>query len=182
MAPNPRQDLRSLLKHSLAKAARVAVLGIGSEFRGDDAAGVIAADRLAKRSAFLAQRAKRAKRAQRAKVALGIYNGATAPENLTGEIKRFKPTHLVIIDTVDAGQKTGTIIVVDPDTVRGATFSTHTMPARILADYLGAETGCKTTIIGIQGRSVSFGTRMARSVKESALFVSDELIAAIEEL
>lgn len=169
MATRPRQDLRSILKHSLAKAARIAVLGIGSEFRGDDAAGVIAADRLA------------ARRAAFPKIPLRVYNGATAPENLTGEIRRFKPTHLVIVDTVDAGQKAGTIIVMDPAAVSGATFSTHTMPARILADYLGGATGCKTVVIGIQGRSLSFGSRMAKSVRESAFYVCDELIAAVTE-
>jgi hydrogenase 3 maturation protease len=146
------------------------VLGIGSEFRGDDAAGAIAAERLAKR------------RSPNKKIPLGVFNGATAPENLTGEIKRFKPTHLVIIDTVDAGQKPGTILVVDPDTIGGATFSTHTMPAHVLADYLGRSTGCKTVIIGIQGKSVAFGSRMAKSVKESTSFVCDELTAAISEL
>jgi hydrogenase 3 maturation protease len=160
-------DLRSLLKNSLEKATRIAVLGIGSEFRGDDAAGVIAAERLAK------------KRSPNKKITLGVFHGATAPENLTGEIRRFKPSHLVIIDTIDAGQKPGTIILLQPDVIGGATFSTHTMPAAILADYLGKTTGCKTVIIGIQGRSLSFGSTMAKSVRESVTYVVNEFIKSL---
>lgn len=143
------------------------MLGIGSEFRGDDASGVLVAARLI--DAKISSRA----------MAVKIFVGATAPENLTGEIKRFKPTHLLIIDTVDAGQKPGTVLVLDPEVTGGATFSTHTMPARVLADYLHNATRCKTVIIGIQGKTMEFGDTMTPAVKKAALFVCDELIGML---
>ena len=97
-------------------------------------------------------------------------------------IKRFKPTHLVIIDTIDVAQKAGTIVIMDPDIVGGATFSTHTMPAAILADYLHKTTNCKTTIIGIQARSIEFGGKISKEVKSSARFVADAFIDTIKAM
>ena len=164
------QSLTALLSHSLKKARRVAVLGVGSDLRGDDAAGVLAAQRLA-----------RGRNSSR-KVALGIFIGWTAPENLTGEIKRFKPTHLIIIDAIDAGQKPGTILFLEPEVVGGASFSTHTLPARILADYLTSSTRCKVLIVGIQPRNVAFGTSASKTVRGSALYVANAIRRALRAI
>jgi len=148
----------------------VAILGVGSEFRGDDAAGVFIAARLAK------------KRFTARGLTVAVYNGATAPENLTGEIRRFKPTHLAVIDTVDAGQRPGTIVFLEPDVAGGASFSTHTIPAKILADYLGRTTGCRTVVIGIQGRTLSFGSAMSPAVRNSVGIVSHDITAALRAI
>lgn len=160
-------DLRSLLATSLARAKRIAILGIGSEFRGDDAAGMLVADLLARTPH------------EKSGPAVGVFRGSTAPENLTGEIRRFKPSHLVIIDTVDAGQKPGTILVVDPAAIGGAAFSTHTLPAAVLAGYLQRSTRCKTVIIGIQGRTLEFGDRISDDVRSSARYVAGAIRATV---
>lgn len=162
--------LQSLLQNSLQGARRIAVLGIGSELRGDDAAGTLVAQNIAK------------KNIGNKKITVKAFLGATAPENLTGEIKRFKPSHLVIIDTVDTGQKPGTVLVLDPEVVGGATFSTHTMPAKILAGYLKKSTHCKITIIGIQARSIHFGDAVSKDVMGSVHLLSDSLIKTINRL
>lgn len=146
------------------------MLGVGSEFRGDDISGILAAGRIS------------GNKISSGKITVGVFIGSTAPENITGEIKRFKPSHLVIIDTVDAGQKPGTILVVDPRDIGGAAFSTHTMPAGILAMYLARSTRCKTIIIGIQARSVRFGGPVSKEARSSARFVSDALIDTVKIL
>ncbi len=160
-------DLKELLKNKLTRARRIAVLGIGSEFRGDDAAGSLIAEKLSK------------KKLSRKNITVGVFNGATAPENLTGEIKRFKPTHLIIIDAVDFKHKAGSIIVMDPQAIDGATFSTHTLPAKILSDYLSDATKCTTTIIGIQAKSLLFGSSMSKSVASSVTYVTKALADSI---
>lgn len=162
--------LRSLLRNSLTGANRIAILGIGSEFRGDDAAGTLAAEYISK------------KKISNKKVSVKIFIGATAPETLTGEIKHFKPSHLVIIDTIDTGQKPGTILAVDPEVIGGAAFSTHTMPAKILAGYLQKSIGCKIIIIGIQARSIRFGDAVSKDVDKSVRLLSDSIIATIKRL
>ena len=44
----PRLNLKTVLKNSLRNAVRVAVLGVGSELKGDDKAGMLVAADLEK--------------------------------------------------------------------------------------------------------------------------------------
>ena len=67
------------LPEPLLAAERVAVLGVGSALRGDDAAGILLVRRL--RTFCLRTGATR----------LAAFAGHSAPENLTGEICRFRP-------------------------------------------------------------------------------------------
>ena len=162
-----RQNLRTSLRSSCSGFRKLAVLGIGSELRGDDGAGVLAAETIQK---SLAKSKKR--------LPVKIFHGGTAPENLTGEIKRYKPSHIIIIDTADFKEKPGTVVVLDPrDIGGGVSFSTHKMPAKILVDYLQSSLACEVTIIGIQPKNIDFGkpiTKMvAGSVKEVAGAVAD---------
>ena len=158
------RTLRKTLRNRFYDAKKIAVLGIGSDLRADDVSGMLAArslkDRLSKR---------------KTRVPVKIFFGETAPENLTGEIKRFKPSHLIMIDTIDAGKRAGSIYLFKPEEVgNGASFSTHKMPAKILIDYLVNSCGCQATVIGIQPKTVDFGKAVSGSVKASA-----EKVAAI---
>jgi len=163
------QILRKTLRNRLSDAGRIAVLGIGSDLRADDVSGMLACNYL---------KAKLSKRKRR--VPVNIFFGETAPENLTGEIKRFKPTHLVIVDTIDAGKRSGSIYIFKPEDVGdGTSFSTHKMPAKILIDYLVNSCGCKATVIGIQPKTVEFGKSVSKSVRSSAEKVAGMLADAI---
>ena len=76
----PTMTIKKALKSRLASAKKVAVLGIGSDLRGDDVAGMLTAEKLFKLVA------------KKSTSRLKIFFGSTAPENLTGDIKRFNPT------------------------------------------------------------------------------------------
>ena len=156
------------LKSQLRKAGRIAVLGVGSELRGDDVAGILAARLLAEHGP-----------AVRKGRTLEVFVGDTAPENMTGEIKKFKPTHLVIIDSADIGKKAGAIKLIDPDKVGGISFSTHKLPLKILADYLRQSIGCEIIIIAIQPGILDFGSAVSREVEKSAKQVSLALKACM---
>ena len=161
--------LKKILGSRLSGARRTAVLCVGSELRADDAAGILAASEL---KAALAGRKR--------PLAVKIFIGATAPENLTGEIKRYKPSHLVIIDTADLRKRPGTISVFKPEEVgAGVSFSTHKMPAKILVDYLVSSLGCQVTIIGIQPKSIDFGKDISPAVRSSAKKAATALASAI---
>lgn len=118
------------------------MLGVGSELRGDDVAGVLVARRLA---AFCAAR-PRLRRGLR----LAAFDGGAAPENLTGELARFAPDLVVLVDAAFLGEAPGTVAVIPPERIAGATFSTHMLPAPFLLDYLRERTGCRSVVLGIQ--------------------------------
>ena len=163
------RTLRKLIRNRISGAGRIAVLGIGSDLRADDVSGMLAA-RTLKTSLLKKKRS----------IPIKVFFGATAPENLTGEIKRFRPSQLIIIDTIDAGKKAGSIYTFKPEEISGgASFSTHKMPAKILVDYLVNSCGCQATIIGIQPKTVKFGESVSGSVKVAAEKVAGMLAEAM---
>jgi len=150
-------NLKLLLKNKLQGAKRIAVLGIGSDLRGDDAAGMLIAEEL---------------EAYRKKIkdtrCIKVFFGSTAPESFTGAIKRFDPTHLLIIDAAEIKKDPGEAVLLDPQTIEGISFSTHSLPLKIMADYLLTDIkGCTLMIIGIQPKNLDFGSSLSFEVKKS---------------
>jgi len=149
------ESLKANLKKQLNNAKRVALLGVGSDLRGDDAAGVFVARKLYPGDA-----------------GFKVFIGDTAPENLTGEIKRFNPTHLIIVDSAQMNEEVGAVKLIDSDEVSGFSSSTHSLPLKVLVDYLFKSIGCETTIICIQPKALDFAGPLSSEVKKSAEDVS----------
>ena len=163
------ENLAKELKARFEGAKRVAVLGIGSELRGDDAAGMLVAESIAK-----------SKKKMPRGTALRAFAGSTAPENLTGEIRKFRPEHLVMVDTAEMKRKPGTVILLSPEAVgAGVSFSTHKLPAEILIDYFIKSLKCKVTMIGIQPKSIKFGQDVSGEIKKCAKEVSGAIMRGI---
>jgi len=151
------ENLKTKLKKKLKDAKKIAVLGIGSELRADDVAGLLVAGELKKIK----------------NLKLKVFLGSTAPENLTGEIIKYKPTHIIIVDSVDTDQEPGFILLVDPEEVGGVSFSSHMLPVKMIVDYLLESLKCEIIIIGIQPKTLVFGEAISKEVKKSAKQVSD---------
>jgi hydrogenase 3 maturation protease len=126
----------------------VVVLGVGSELRSDDAAGIRVCAALAR------------------KPLPGVHtlDGGSVPENCTAAIRRLAPSHLIIVDAANLAQAPGTIRVIDFADIGGASFATHALPLSVLAGYLQKEVGCRVTVIGIQPKSLEFGRTMSPEV------------------
>ena len=161
--------IKTILRNKLKGARRVAVLGIGSQLRADDAAGLLIAKEL---KTYLKENKKRNQ--------LKVFLGETAPENLTGQIKKFKPTHLIVIDAVDFHLNTGALRVVNICLEAGVSFSTHRVPVGILRDYLYKSIGCETILIGIQPGSLEFCGSLSPKVQESTQAACKEIKEALK--
>jgi hydrogenase 3 maturation protease len=167
------ESLKTAVRRNLKGAERVAVLAIGSSLRGDDASGLQVADQL--------RRVRTKARSKAVHSALRIFMGETAPENLTGEIKKFRPTHLVILDAADAGGKRpGSITLIQHDVLRGgSSISTHNMPVNVLIQYIQQSVPCKVLILGIQPKSHEYGRPLSAPVKKAAERAASALAAAL---
>lgn len=174
------QTLQTSLQQRLEGAAKVAILGVGSELRADDAAGLLVAERLREQLRMADSGLRIEGRTQSkseirnpksemetATVELAVFLGGTAPENLTGEIKRFAPTHLVIIDAADLDAEPGTLTLMDPDTIGGTTFCTHSLPLKVMIDYLLDSFPCQVLIIGIQPKTLAVGDPVSPEVRDA---------------
>ncbi|HVN67042.1 MAG TPA: hydrogenase maturation peptidase HycI [Candidatus Sulfotelmatobacter sp.] len=155
----PPTNLQQTLKSRLHNATAVVLLGVGSELRGDDAAGLLVAEQLS--SLKLPN--------------LQVLIGGTAPENLTGEIKRLKPSHLLIVDAADLKEVPGTIKLLAPDEIGGFSFSTHALPLKVMIDFILADHQCEVIIIAIQPKDVNFGAPVAPAVQKAIGELSDAL-------
>jgi len=96
-----------------------------------------------------------------------FFRGLTAPENFTGQIKKFRPTHLVIIDAADFGIRPGQIRMVLPEEISGASFSTHTIPLNVLLDYLATSMKFEPVVLGIQPKNVDFNSPISKEVSKA---------------
>lgn len=179
------------------------MLAVGSSLRGDDAAGLIAAEHLvellrektggrgaghatATHSTATHDDAPPARDAQfrvrgaRGPMEVGIFFGETAPENLTGEIRRFAPSHVVIIDAADFGLSPGQIDAIDPDgSADNSPGSTHNLPMHVLTNYLRRELNCRSLIVGIQPACITFGHAVNPAISAAARDVARMLLDSL---
>jgi hydrogenase 3 maturation protease len=163
------RTLKTQLKKRLDNAERVGVLGIGSELRADDVAGIRAAQRIEKLAA-----------AKKIRPKLKIFIGETTPENLTGEIKRFRPTHLIIIDAADLGLSPGKIAAMTPCDIGGISFCTHSLPLKVMTDYLLESFRCEIIIIGIQPKNLSVGASPSKKVLDAVESLSATITSVLQ--
>jgi hydrogenase 3 maturation protease len=144
------------------------VLGVGSELRGDDAAGMLISDRL--REHF---------RDRLGPSVFRVFPGETAPENFTGELKKFQPSHLLIVDCADFGKAPGEAVLASPDEITGISFSTHRLPLFVLTDYLSKLFPCEIRILGIQPGTLELFHPITEPVQKTVDSLTVLLIDAI---
>lgn len=147
------------------RPARVAVVGIGTEMGGDDAAGII----LARDLAQISQGSEH----------LLVIDAGPAPENVTGLLRRFRPDLVLLVDAAQMDEAPGAVRWLDWRGSEGLSASTHTLPLHLVATYLVQELSCEVALIGIQparnnwGRALSPQARQA--VAEIVRTLSDAL-------
>jgi len=140
---------------------RIAVIGIGNQFNGDDAAGVLVVRTLQKK---LNQSDH-----------LLLIEGGTAPENVTGRLRRFRPQVVVMVDSAEMGRSAGSVMLVEVEALDGLSASTHTLPPSVLAEFLQRELGCRVVLLGIQPETLEFDAPLSVPVKKAVIHISRAL-------
>ena len=159
----------AFLKQWLRGAERLVVLGAGSTLRADDAAGMRVVEIL------------EAEFPKDAWPQLLFCPGETAPENFSGKIRAFQPTHMLVIDAADVGRAPGEIVEIPPESVGGPTFLSHMLPLRVMINYLADQTGAKSALLGIQYKSLEFDGEMTGEVAAAVDAMCESLRCAIRE-
>jgi hydrogenase 3 maturation protease len=142
------------------------VVGVGSEARGDDAAGIEVVRKL--------------KKVLKSPNVL-LIEGGVAPENFTSQIRRFKPSHIIFIDAADFDAKPGEIVLAEPEAITGQFISTHIMPLSILAKYIREQIGAKIALLGIQPARVRMGVEVSRPVKDSIKQIVEIMLRELQK-
>lgn len=161
-----KASLKLLLKQLTSKSAnlpRIAILGVGNQFRSDDGAGVLIARALANRECALDTEH------------LLIIEAGHAPENTTGELRKFAPDLVLIIDAAEMGDEPGSIQCIPEESIDGMSASTHSLPLSMLARYLRLELNGTVTLLGIQPGSNEVGEQVSPEVLQAVHQVVEEL-------
>jgi len=140
---------------------RVAIMGVGNEFNGDDAVGIHVVRGLRQ---LIGERND-----------ILLVEACHAPENCTGLITRFQPDTVIIIDAAHMDKPAGTIDWIDAGGIDQQTPSTHSIPLSILVDYLVQETQCQAAVIGIQAGQTDEFTDLTEEVQTSATCLAEHL-------
>ena len=141
--------------------SRVAIFGVGAKLRMDDYAGMAVIDALAAKSV--------------ANDRLLLVSGGSAPENLTGVIRAFKPDFVIVIDAAEIGLAPGEYRLLEPERISGATFCTHLLPLPVTLHYLERTCGCQSVYIGIQPTSTEQGIGMSAEAEAGVAQLAEEI-------
>ena len=143
------------------RPARIAIVGIGNELHGDDAAGPRVVRELAAKLP--------------ATPGLLLLDAGIAPENFGGPLRRFRPDLVLEIDAADHGQAPGATAWIDWAEADGLSASTHTLPPSVFATYLVAELGCRVALIGIQPAALDLNAPLSPAVDRACSALADAL-------
>ena len=154
----------SHLGELLKGATKVVIIGIGYDMGKDDAVGIEVAELLTDKDPRIVS-----------------YCTYTAPENFTGPMVRHDPSHLIFVDGAKMGLEPGEKRIIDIDEVVDTSFSTHTLPVTVIANYVIQKCGAKVIIIGIEPKEFGFSDTKGLSpvVKEAAKDVADLILKAV---
>lgn len=164
-----------MLAAKLARASaaddplRLAIVGIGNELRGDDAAGV----------SFV--RAFKRLTSPRASSVL-VIDAGTAPENYTGPLRAFKPELVLLVDAAQLNERPGTVLLLEAAQTGGLDASTHTLPPYLIARYLTAELGCEIVLLGIQPADNTLGAPLSPRVRSACTRAARELDRLVHQV
>ncbi|MBN1146321.1 MAG: hydrogenase 3 maturation endopeptidase HyCI [Anaerolineales bacterium] len=144
--------------------ARVALVGVGHELFGDDAVGLL-----------LAQRLRKGLEGRR----VLVIEAGPIPENFSGALRRFEPDLVLMIDAAQMGETPGTVRWLDWKDVSQAGAFAHTGSLCLLADFLARELGCQVALLGIQPGNLSFDAPLTPPVYEACEQASALLFEAL---
>jgi len=142
--------------------------------RGDDIIGVLIAEALHK--------------SKKRPSCLKAFVGCTAPENITGEVKKFlrnakdDAAHIILVDAAQMDAKPGTIKLLEAEAIKGTSFSTHVLPLPILMSYFQAQINCGVSVIGIQPAHTDFGAEPSKEVLRTVNKVISIIISSIPKV
>ena len=158
----------------------MAVLGVGNELNGDDAAGVLAA-RWLKEEVKSFTRKPTGEALSTTEKSGGenvlVLEGGLAPENFTGVLRLFRPELLLLIDAVWFEGRPGAIIVLDGAQATGMGASTHMQPLSNLSQFLVKEMSCEVHVLGIQPLQLDFDRPLSPPVRRACRNLVKELAA-----
>jgi hydrogenase 3 maturation protease len=104
------------------------------------------------------------------------------PENFTGEVKRFKPSHVLLIDAASFDAKPGGVRMVPPEEIGGVAVSTHALPLSMFAEVVQKTVKAKVLLLGVQPKSVDFVEGLTPELEKTVREIAEVLVRLLSEV
>jgi hydrogenase 3 maturation protease len=156
MSKLPEPDFLKQILTSLStrdRPFRIAIVGIGHELRGDDAAGIAVARALEPLAASQER--------------LLVIDAGSVPESFVGVLRRFDTDLTLLVDAAQLDAEPGTMRWVAWQKITGISASTHSLPLYIFVHYLVTELNCEVALLGIQPSQTTVGEPLSPVIQES---------------
>jgi len=128
------------------------VVGIGNPMRGDDGAGPLLIEQLS--GLPLPE-------------GIALLDTGEVPESFLGKMISSQPKAILLVDAVDFGAKPGAIGLWEFVNEFPKSFSTHRIPLAMLKRFLEEAIGAKVVLLGIQPRSIGWGSPISPEVEQT---------------
>jgi hydrogenase maturation protease len=167
------QKIETFLTEKSTEDSKIVVMTIGNVLLSDDGIGPMVYDQL---SAW-----------RRSFPSILLINAELNPENYLKTVLDFKPTHIIFVDSIQAGLKPGTICFFKKEEIDDSLStqsSTHMISIFNLIDYLKKRDNTINFLnIGIQIKSSDFGLqKIDFDVYESGIQLADYLVKILIKL
>lgn len=129
----------------------VLFIGLGNEWRADDAAGLILLRRLRQRPELKDYK---------------CIEAGSNPENFLQDILDSQASHIIVIDTAKAGNPAGTIEFLKKQQFDHRQISTHTFSVDIIEEYLRRHRPIHFYYLGIEPLTTEFDTSLSDVIKQ----------------
>ena len=136
---------------SAFKSGHIVFVGLGNEYRGDDAVGLVFLDRLKDSKAFPDAHFIRA---------------GTNPENYLQEILSYHPKLVVFIDAARWSGEPGEMRWLEPKQIRNLKISTHAYSLELVEEFLKAHEKMEFRYFGSQPLSTEVGEKLSAILKK----------------
>ncbi len=150
--PEELQALRDQLAECLTDR-KVVVVGVGNALRGDDALGVVLAERL------------------EGKVGATVFHAYDVPENYAVRASALKPDVILLLDAANALLPPGSVRLAVAEDLPPVPGVSHRPSLEMFAAYVRLDSGAETYLVGVQPNLNQIG--MGDDMSEEALHAID---------
>lgn len=159
--PVTQATLKKILSSKKGIPARIAILGVGNELRGDDGAGPF----------FIKRLKARLKKSNYQNLYFLLLDVGNKLENYLDLIISFSPDVIIFVDAIDFndGSPPGTAKLISAEqlSIENRTFSTHTLSLRLASEYLKTELQADIFLLGIQPKNIKIENSLSEEVSKS---------------
>jgi len=156
-------QLSDLLTSS-SPTSKVALVGVGHPFRGDDYVG-----------SFIIKTLMNECKGE----SIGLFDAEDSVETVISQIAKFSPKRVLFIDACEMNMNPGHVALISAADTNYPFFTTHGIPLKLLASQFLSDS--EALVLAIQPEHMEVGDHLSPKVNDSAVCISSFIATTLKE-